>query len=171
MSVTSPRPLNAELLWLKHDWQRWLLILILGTYAGLWAEGRQRCVPGGRHTEANSLWHAIRARSHTSPPPTLQHTDTRPISYTQLPSPLMHRRGEARREGYPLTRHTLTQRFHSTPTQKWHFLKTIKALCTFKYIIWKQVRRVRSKSEVLHLPLRSRNSSDGLFWIYFLPSR
>lgn len=95
MLVTSPRPLNAELLWLKYDWQSWLLILILGTYAGWWAEGRQWCVPGGRHAEANSLWHAIRARSHTLH---ISPTHRRHLETTHT-FPLMHRRGEARREG------------------------------------------------------------------------
>lgn len=60
-------PLNTELLWIECYWQRWLFILILGTYVGWWAEGRQLYVPSGRCSEANSLWQAISARSHPLP--------------------------------------------------------------------------------------------------------
>lgn len=93
-------------------------------------------------------------------------THTPPIGYTHFP--LVHRRGEARREGYPLTRHTHTD---STALQhksgiSWKPLRrSVPSSASFES--WSSVClenhfHLKTRIKVLHLPLRGRNSS-GLF--------
>lgn len=145
---TAPLPPKVDSLWLKQDWQQRLFILISATCVWGRAEGRQQqCVPGRRRTQANSP---------SDPPQTLPHTQHLWATRT---FPLMHSRGA--RVTLKQGESSLLCRFYSTLTLKWHFLQPIKQVCAFKCVLSKQKRLALSKSKVLHLPLKSRNSSDS----------
>lgn len=161
MSVTSQCPLNAKLLWLKHDWQCWLLILIWGTYVGWWAEGRQQCVPGSRQTEANSVWHAIRADSHTHMRATFPRCADTAIGNTHFSSNVQERGGYERRLSFNkkhvhISQHSNTKvAFPEKPlrcsvTSSTSF-ESRNSMCFANHF------HLETRIKVLHLPLRGRN--------------
>lgn len=131
----------------------------------MWGGGQRA---GSSVRQADAAQRLIHCDTPSEPPPSPNtHTHTQHLWATRT-FPLMHSRGA--RVTLKQGESSLLCRFYSTLTQKWHFLQPIKQVCAFKCVLSKQKRLALSKSKVLHLPLKSRNSSDVLFgrFVYLL---